>query len=574
MTTDAVGPGGAAWSDRTPVAWAEGIAVPDYLALRQGARPLIIVAPHGGRRRRAIRRGDNVNDLHTADIAWQLAGKLDAHAIVNHSLDRNEIDLNRITHLTRRAPDVLALLSAAIEAASGDGQVPLVLFVHGWNMVVPCCDIGIGIRRRGGRLTGRYPTLSRARYDATIAAIERELDRRGLSAAIGRRYTASGSDNAAQLFSGRHAEHDHEVVSALGRLSVAGRVDAAQLELGIPLRWPGARREALIDGLVAALDGQDAIISHKGGVEPRLVADAARARDDFGEMLPAGDPIAVTPRPGWTLSTSERGDASREVEPGFALQAVLDRDGSAATFCGVEATGPRSMAARFSVVCSDGSMMLLVGEGEWDGQPGRYGLEGFGWHASDGSARVELNLRAPMIRYPTHDAYLDLETGLAGSLLVDAEVELAFEALSGEHGRLRGSVRAGGVSLQVDTVAFLDRGGRRSAEARQRLRVVCALDDGSVAMHRSATDDAATLRMDRKAGPLGIIRAATAVPLQGALHEAEIVARVPVWRPVGDGVLVRWTFGIVRCRHAGSTNVSMGLFESLEIFRRPVPIPP
>ena len=279
----------------------------------------------------------------------------------------------------------------------------------------------------------------------------------------------------------------------------------------------------------------------------------------------------VTPRAGWTFEAAERGDLSREVEPGFALQAVLDGDGHAATFCGVEATGPGSMVARFSIVCGDGTMMLLVGEGEWGGEAGRYSLEGFCWTAD--ATRVELTLRAPMIRYATHDAYLDLEQGLRGSSLVEADVHLVFEASSQEHGRLHGSVRAGSVALEVDTVAFLDRGTRRTADARERIRVLAARDDGTVVVDRSVTGEHCSLQMERGAGALGVIRAVSAASRPGRLHEAEVVARVPVWRPAGEGVLVRWTFGIVRCRYVGSTIASTGLFESLEIFRRPAPPP-
>jgi hypothetical protein len=43
-----------------------------------------------------------------------------------------------------------------------------------------------------------------------------------------------------------------------------------------------------------------------------------------------------------------------------------------------------------------------------------------------------------------------------------------------------------------------------------------------------------------------------------------------VWRPVGDGVFARWSFGIVRCRFDGDEGEGVaGLFDSLEVFRRP-----
>lgn len=566
----------APWSGAASPSWSSAVDVPPWLALREGRRPIVFVAPHGGRRGRDARRGDSVNDLHTAAIAWELAERLDAHALVNHGLDRNEIDLNRIGHLVSRAPGVLRLLAAAVDAAGGEGDVPLVLFVHGWNMVVPCCDVGVGLRRRAGRLTGRHPTLSRERYDTTVAAIERELAARGLSAAIGRRYTASGRENAAQLFSGRFADHEHDVVADLARLALAGAVDAAQLELGIPLRWPGPLREAFLDGLVAALD-----------------------------EIPPGRADGVhegRARAGWSLPPAEPRSAHEPVEPGWSLQAVLDDGGRVAMFAGVEATGPRSMAARFSIVSTDGTMMLLVGEGDWSGDPGCYALEGLRWCVDEAGSRIEVSVgaaaapgveavgvqatavQAPgatavgtttagtqMLRYRTHDAYLDLERGLAASRLVPANLHLVFDATAPDHGCLRGHVRAGDVALDVDTIAFVDRGGRRSADPRERLRVVGRRADRSVFAERSHAREAPTLRLHEHAGELGTIRTTQQSTEPGALVEAKIAARVPVWRPLGDGLLVRWTFGIVQCRHAGSDETSAGLFEALELFASRAP---
>lgn len=510
--------------------WAAGLGVPDWLELREGRRPVVLVAPHGGRRRRAIRRGDSVNDLHTGEITLELAARLDAHAIVNHCLDRNDIDLNRISHLIERAPQVLALLGAAVEAALQDGAVPLVLFVHGWNMVVPCCDIGIGLRRRGGLVTGRHPILSRTRYEGTIARIEAELAARGVASAIGRRYTASGRDNAAQLFSGRYAGHEDPAVAAFAEMSLEGRADAAQLELGIPLRWPGPARAALLDGLVAALE--------------------------------ADIPAKPVRRKEWNLAPAVQPNGDEHARTGFALQAVLDAEGSVAMFGGVEATGARSLASRLCVLGTDGTMMLLVGEGDWDGNPDVFAMDGLLWRVHESGARIELTLRGPMIRYRTHEAYLDLEEGLSASDLVDGDVALRFDADSTGHGRLTGRLRCGELQLDVDAAAFLDRGSHRGPDARERIRVLTARPGGVPTVMRS--DAGAGLEHHREAGALGVIRSSGAGC--GGLLQAEIVARVPVWRPVADGVFSRWTFGVVRCRFDDEDTDVVGLFDTLEIF--------
>jgi hypothetical protein len=557
-----------------------GAELPPWLALREGARPIVIVAPHGGRRLRPIRRGDSVNDLHTAEIAWELAERLDAHALVNHGLDRNEIDLNRISHLVERAPGLLALLARSIDAASRGGCVPLVLFVHGWNMVVPCCDVGIGLRRRAGEITGRFPTLSRARFDSTIVAIEEELLARGVSASIGRRYTASGRDNAAQLFSGRHATHENGAVAALAALAIHERVDAAQLELGIPLRWKGPLRDAFVEGLVAGIERAPAAgsqdVSKRNATTIAIPAATGRGTSPpviaFPSLPGIAEPdassdaanAALIPRmaSGWRLAATSPNDAAAPPEPGYSFQAVLDDEAGIATFCGVEATGPRSMAARFSLVFTDGTMMLLVGEGDWSGERGHYQIEGFDWRATGDGARIEVTLRAPMIRYPTHDAYLDLERGLAGSRLEDADIRLVIETLSADHARLRGSVRTLGITREVDTIAFLDRGGRRATGVEARVRVAVPLAGGSFLLERSRSDETATLEMDESAGALGTIRGLA----PAALGEAQVLARVPVWRPLDDGTLVRWTFGLVRCRFEGGSPDVIGLFDCTDVF--------
>ncbi len=461
-------------------------SLPEWLTLREGRRPLVVVAPHGGRRRRDARFGDNVNDLHTAELAWELAERLGAHAIINHGLDRNDVDLNRISHLSERVPQVLALLRSAVEHAGRGGQAALVLFVHGWNMVLPCCDIGIGLRRRDAaaaraaapgqadeigdpRLFGRFPTVARGVYDTTVVAIERSLRSRGIGAAIGRRYPASGRDNAAQLFSGRHLEHAHEDVAALARLALAGEVDAVQLELGIVLRWQGQLRDAFVDGLLEALGETRADVDSKVSAAGLAAGCGAVVARVAGAGVGAG--VAAPRASGdWILHRDDTAvDQQPHVEPGYSLQAVLDAAGEAALFAGVEATGGHSMAGRLCLVFADGSMMLLVGEGPWDGEAGNYSLEGFCWKAGPAGV-IDIELDAPMIRYRRHDAYLDLEQGLADSDLVDGHVRLRVEPEGEGYGRLSGEINVGGFRIVVDTVAFLERGGRRGgAQAKSAL---------------------------------------------------------------------------------------------------------
>ncbi len=515
--------------------------LPEWLTHRRGRGPVVVVAPHGGRRQRPVRRGDNVNDLYTVEIAAELAERLDAHAIINSGLDRNDIDLNRIGALAEKAPYVLGVLRGCVEEAGSGGEVPLVLLVHGWNMVLPCCDIGIGLRRNGQRLTGRYPTVGRATFDGFVAALEHELAARGLSSDIGRRYPANGADNATQLFSGRHVGHSNGDVDAVSRLAAGGGVDAVQLELGIPLRWPGARRSSFIEALTEAVRG------HVASSRPDGRADDGR----------------FNARSEWGLPYSTRSEVGAPVEDGYTLQAVV-ADG-VGIFTGVEATAPGTMAGRVSVVSDDGSMMLLVGEGPWDGVAGRYALEGLDWAATE-AGEVHLRVRGQMIAYRTHEAYLDLEAGLAESELAEADIELSFREEGDGFGRLRGRLRAGAIDVDVDCGAFLDRGSRSAMNARSRVRLAVA--DGEMAGLRLVSDGGSEQRLTLlDAEAEGAARIHVEMPGSRVLG-GEIVARVPVWRDLPGGARVLWSFGLARClveESAGRRRVN-GLFDSVQVF--------
>ena len=67
------------------------------LTVVPGDGPLVLVAPHGGRRdaeRRPWAGGHlRMNDLHTASLTAELAALLGAGALINEKYDRNEVDL-------------------------------------------------------------------------------------------------------------------------------------------------------------------------------------------------------------------------------------------------------------------------------------------------------------------------------------------------------------------------------------------------------------------------------------------------------------------------------------------------
>ena len=478
---------------------------PARIERRRGRIPLVLVAPHGGRRTRDRRAGDQLNDLHTADLARDLADRLDAHLVANREIDRNELDLHRVSELVDGGLPFLDALVSAIDLAGADGSVPLVAFVHGWNAVLPSCDLGAGLRRRGDRLTGRWPTLRRSTLSGLVAAIEDAFGARGLGTGLGLRYPASGSDNATQLLSGRHDGHDHPAVADLGRRARAGKIDGLQLELGIPLRWPGPTRDAALDALAGTL----------------------------GRALASPGWSARTERAEWDLPPNvRRRDLGPPPGDGFELQTILD-GGRAALFAGASATTPADMAARICLLRDDGTLALFVGEGPWTGTPGRYDLGPFGGSVGHGS--LALRYDGPAMVHD-HGAFVDLERGLVRGRLTDLAVELAGDPAPGG-GPVRGRVRSGETTFVPAGTAFLEPTSRDGSRL-DRLRIRALLPEGEALALSAPLEDLG--RFDRPGDR---------ARLPGG--EADVIAAVPVDRTRGP-VRVRVVFGIARWRPDGA----------------------
>src|SRR5512147_139569 len=114
---------------------------PAWCRWRQGTSAVLVVAPHGGRREPLTHAGAHrtrkVNDLYTADLAEELAGALGASLIVNSAVDRNHLDLNRISQVAARAEWFLELIEALVGEILARHDRAELLFVHGWNVIQP-----------------------------------------------------------------------------------------------------------------------------------------------------------------------------------------------------------------------------------------------------------------------------------------------------------------------------------------------------------------------------------------------------------------------------------------------------
>src|ERR1700687_3141513 len=242
------------------------VEIPDSCEWRRGTSPILLVAPHGGRRPPVNASAPpphlRVNDLYPPEIARMLAGRLDAATIINHGLDRNVLDLNRTSQVSRHASWFLDLLVEQIGNILQRHSSAEVIFIHGWNTGQAKCDIGIGAIETTAGLRvpdGAQLTVSTAYLHDRITTLRAACGAAQIATFIGEKYPASHRNNLLQLFTTRGHESDDPSVRQIAAWVAAGHLTALQLELGIPLRWPGAWRDRFIDAIVRSFEGVSAV---------------------------------------------------------------------------------------------------------------------------------------------------------------------------------------------------------------------------------------------------------------------------------------------------------------------------
>jgi len=420
-----------------------------------GTLPLVLVAPHGGRRD-PVRKpwsagGVRVNDLHTAALTAALAAATGAAALINDAEDRNDVDLNRIGEAEAQAPWFLERLGELIDTAIARHGRATLLTIHGWNVIQPAVDLGIGCRMGPGSFAlGPGAAISPAFAATALPALVDACGARGIAATIGARYPARHRENLVQLFTPRHREDPRPLVRALA--ARASLVDAVQLELGIPLRWMGRWRDALVDACL--------------GVLPMLVAPPADAAAPQARIVPEMD--GSWPGPLRLEFTSSR-------------------------LCGL--VGFETERARLLLFLPEGGLVLFTGERTTE-PPGRVaGLS----VTPVGDRGIGVRFRGPLLRFPDTTPFLDLECGLAGATLVDADVWLDFRPEASEgFGTVSGHVRLDAADVAVEGQGFVETEGPsgpwprlRAAlrlSARERLHLTIGLGDASArgVLHRGA----------------------------------------------------------------------------------------
>jgi hypothetical protein len=528
-----------------------GTVFPDWLVRIAGGEPLLFVAPHGGRSSRAKALEETsrkVNDLYTAELTIELANRLDASAIINRGEDRNRLDLNRVGDVRKSAPWFIDLLLAEVRRQISQAGEATLLFMHGWNAIQPCCDIGIGARFCGGvfvPVKQGVPTVP-PRFLPRLARFADACRRAGIHVTVGDRYPAAGRHNVLQLFTARFADDLDSRVRELARLGAAGKIAAVQIELAIPLRWPGALRTGLIEAvaMLAESTASDAVLTH----------------------LEAGEIQSVSPE----QLALEFHDGEAGVG-GFAAAERL-------------ATGRRQ--GRFLLCLGAARLGLFTGEDARSTSRDRLHCAGLAWTRGAAGA-VTLEYEGPCLTFPRMDPFLDLEFGLREAELSRLEAKLewrptAAAGASGRHaqiGLLDGLVRHDGCTTTIRAAATFDDGRRadpRRWRERRALRIPLGPDRFlSVSSHVDGDErvEGEILR-DGRIEPLLSGRVSVRNSAGGHAPEVlrvEVVSRsgslrvfgqvthaVPVVRPAPEGKVLTF-FGLAR--FGTGDRVGFGTFE-------------
>jgi len=481
--------------------------------------------------------------VYTPEITRELATVLGAGFVINLGMDRNVLDLNRISQVRKHARWFIELLVQEIEhLIACHGRAELV-FVHGWNTGRAICDVGIGgVEARTGLQVpdDAHLTVDEAYVRWRIDALRAACARMQIRAPIGERYPASHHNNLLQLFTPRAAAINDACARRIAQWVAEGRINALQLELGIPLRWPGPWRNKFVAAVGDAFDS-DAPVSGSACVQP-----PAELRKD-----PA-------------LRTSSA-----------ALQ-FYDPANEIGLSAGIGHAGPRVTTGRLLLFLGGQRVALFTGEevhavGNCVG-PLRI------IQSADG---MRLEFAGPVLVLDDGAVYLDLEAALTQSRLVEAEVHIEFEptsaaaSVAAHFGVAHGFVRVNGQRREIGTGAFTNAAAFRASGVRQQTMLAAAFGRKHAVLSRvvEGTSDCTGVHFTQPTSEtLHAVRVAVATdgdvytptrfdlccdgmpPLRG-----DPLSRMAILRPAGEAGYLRVTFGAARYNWGGETGY--GLYE-------------
>ncbi len=516
---------------------------PDWCESVFGTSNVLVVAPHGGLSDApllsAAAAGRRGNDLHTAGLARELATRLSGAALINGSHDRNELDLNRVHDVVSRAPWFLAEIERHLERILRAHATARVLFVHGWHVGQSRCDVGIGAALAVAHdAHGRADVLSAspAFIMGELEHFRRRLEAGGVLATYGERWPAAHRNNVMRLF--RRRPDDGAPAPRLESWVCDGRVEAVQLELGAPLRWPGRRREQFVESAVHAFAGDTA------GAAPVVSPESA--------------PVSAGARPPAALGLQ-------------AFDPASGPDGLGVIVGAMRLSG-KDVGARLQLFPGGQRMGIFTGHGRVGpvlGVPDLYFHEtARGFDASFDGHVLEIDDAA---------AYFEREASQASARLREATVRLEYRECQGGVGDLCGRVELGGEGFDVRTTAFGDVQMTRGRGAGAGIRIRASFEEGAPPLRLDGYDDGRRWRVARLE-PSGWLESERNGHLDvsgqdewsvrfddGETVTVVVRTRAALLRPAGPREYVHTTFGVVRVRLDGGLD-GAGFFEQ----RRPL----
>lgn len=564
----------------TPTSRRPRVALEPWMEQSGGDSAVLLIAPHAGRAGSATRAilNPKVNDLHTAQITRDLAARLSATALINTGMDRNHLDLNRLSQITANAPWFLEAILERVHGIVARHGHATVLIVHGWNIIEPRVDLGVGLRRHGEEL--RPPGMARVSacddfIRGRLSALSERLRLHGIAATFGLRYPAGGAQNLLQAFSDRHHESPVAAMRDLASISSRGEVDAAQLELSVSVRMPGEYREACLDSMVEVFSAPAG--THSVSPSPTVTRSPMRKT-----AAAAKRPAAAAPpsRVGLEL-----------FDPRSEIGAMASFD-----------LGAGGVGARIMLLLPRGHVALFTAEGRCSRENGRVTLGPLALEIDRGALR--LRFRGPGVIVPDASNYLSIERALASGWLdprMEAEVRLdpragldleqlfnAREDPVNGHphavfGSLEGRVRADGIDASV---AGFGRGGLSfSGLGPQRFisrRMIWACFDGVAGpaalelraisgeaeehrsgriLHESGWEncEVARIEVDSSSVSAPPERVCAEIGPTAAALIGEVASFIPLSRPGPDDTRIFTALGFARFRLG--THEGAGMFE-------------
>ena len=493
---------------------------PSWLISGSGESNILVLAPHGGISEKDLllpeawpRKG---NDLRTAALASRLARELSASFLINDSMDRNSIDLNRIDQTARDAPVFLEALETHLLDLLQAHERVRILVVHGWHITQAKVDFGIGQRLQGARdekADAARLTCSLEFLHGPLAHLCATLSKAGMEATCGEQWPGAHRNNMMQLFRQSGGAEVPEACAPIRRIAADGKLDAVQLELGAPMRWDGPVCDQFCELLRKSL------------TPPNAASTTAT------ETLAA--PVAKP---------------FREPDPQQATIQFVDPRSGLIVLAGMALMPNRTMGARFMFFLPDGRVGVFVGHGR---PRGALEIHGFSLQQADDVLSIEFDNHLYLSSTPA--SYFQFETEQSRTPLTAAK--LSCVARPTEAGTtVTGDLHVDGEHYSLDAIGLPGplAGGPFGRRAGRRLYL--AYPGGraeTMRLPEGALDEVCTAADSRQ-------------------FRIEAGPQIAVLRPQPDRAM-RLEFGPARFRFTDGDH-AIGLIESIrEIRQKPPP---